>query len=59
MFGGVDIVEVTPGTKIEHDGEKLTVTDTQAVTKGRAIYVTPKTYAALKARSVPKSEGVQ
>lgn len=59
MFSGLDIIEVTPGTEIEHNGEKLTVTDTQAVTKGQTIYVTPKQYEAIKARSVPKSTGAQ
>ena len=51
MFSGLMIHQVEPGTEIEHDGEKLTVTDTQAVHRGRDVYVTPKQYAALKANS--------
>jgi hypothetical protein len=49
MFGGMDIIEVESGTEIEHEGEKLTVTETQAVTKGRKIYMTAAHIAALKA----------
>lgn len=49
MFNGIDIIEVEPGTEIEHEGEKLTVTETNAVRKGAHIYMTPTKVAALKA----------
>lgn len=48
-LGSVQVIEVAPGTEIEHDGQKLTVTDTQAVRKGDRFYVTPKQLAAIKA----------
>lgn len=48
MLNGIDIVEVPAGTEIEHEGEKLIVTDTQAVTKGRIIYMTAFHVSALK-----------
>lgn len=50
MFGGITIHTVDPGTVIEHNGEKLTVTDNEAVRKGSHMYVTPKTYDAMKAQ---------
>ncbi len=49
MFAGIEIIAVESGTEIEHEGEKLTVTETQAVHKGRRIYMTEKQVAALKA----------
>lgn len=49
MFGGFDIVSVEAGTVIKSGEDELTVTDTEAVTKGRKIYMTPKQVAALKA----------
>ena len=45
---GVDIHCVPDGTEIEHQGEKLTVTDENAVNLGRAIYCTEKVVNALK-----------
>lgn len=58
MFSGMTIHEVEPGTEISRKGEKLTVTDIQAVVDGRNIYVTPKVYAALAShtsgRAAPK-----
>ncbi|WP_370285803.1 hypothetical protein [Pseudooceanicola nanhaiensis] len=56
MFSGIDIIAVSPGTEIEHEGEKLTVTETQAVHKGRCIYMTEKQVAALKAHPSVKVE---
>ena len=53
MFGGIDIIEVEPGTEIEHEGEKMTVTDRNAVTLGRKIYVTPSVYIRLRERAIP------
>ena len=47
---GVPIVEVEPGTVIEHNGKTLTVTDTEAVSKDGTIYVTPRHLVAIKAR---------
>lgn len=55
MFGGINIHQVEPGTVIEHEGEKLEVTDGQAVRRGHSVYMTPRTYAALKAH--PKVRG--
>lgn len=49
MFSGIDIVPVAEGTEIECDGEKLTVTASNAVAKGRTFYVTHAHLAALKA----------
>lgn len=48
MFLGMDIFTVESGTEIEHEGEKLVVTDTNAVTLGRKIYVTERVYQKLK-----------
>jgi hypothetical protein len=52
MIGGMAIIEVQPGTEIEHKGEKMTVTDTNAVTLGRKIYVTPSVYIRLRERAI-------
>ena len=48
-FSGMDILTVEAGTEIEckDTGEKLTVTDQNAVTLGRKIYVTKTTADAL------------
>ena len=51
MFGGIDIIEVEPGTEIEHEGEKMTVTDENAVTLGRKIYVTSRICTLLRLHS--------
>tara|TARA_R110000744_G_scaffold351687_2_gene457532 strand:+ start:1255 stop:1437 length:183 start_codon:yes stop_codon:yes gene_type:complete len=51
MFSGMDIVPVDDGTEIECDGEKLIVSDTKAVAKGRIFYVTHAHFAALKGNS--------
>ena len=48
MFSGVYIVPVDDGTEIECDGEKLIVSATKAVAKGRTFYVTHAHYAAIK-----------
>lgn len=51
-WGGFDIHEVEPGTEIEGpDGEKLTVTASEAVTKGRHIYCTSRIVNELRKRS--------
>ena len=50
MFGTLTINIVEAGTEIEHNGEKLTVTDSEAVQKNGTIYITEKTYAAMKQR---------
>jgi hypothetical protein len=49
MFGGMDIITVEAGAVIKDGDEELTVTDTEAVTKGRKIYMTEKNVAALRA----------
>lgn len=56
MFRGVDIIEVEPGTVIEHEGRKLSVTDTNAVYKGRRLYMMPDQVAALKSHPDVKPE---
>ncbi|WP_339820063.1 hypothetical protein [Sulfitobacter dubius] len=56
MFGGVDIMQVEPGTVIEHNGEKIEVTATNAVRKGRRWYMTPDQVAALKSHPDVKSK---
>jgi len=48
MFDGVDIMTVAAGTEIEHNGEKLIVSDENVVFKGRKVYVTERTFNALK-----------
>ena len=48
MFNGVTIIEVEPGTVIEHESAKLTVTDEQYVCKDRCFYLTPKMIAELR-----------
>ncbi|WP_353472351.1 hypothetical protein PVT71_13740 [Salipiger sp. H15] len=56
MFGGIEIIAVEPGTEIEHEGEKLTVTETSAVHLGNRMYMTEKQVAALKAHPSVKTE---
>ena len=56
MLTGMDIIEVEPGTEIEHNDKKMTVTDTNAVTLGRKIYVTPSVYIRLRERAIPTKE---
>lgn len=51
MFGGIEIIAVEPGTEIEHKGEKLTVTETNAVHLGSRMYMTGAQVAALKAQT--------
>ncbi|WP_411975904.1 hypothetical protein [Sulfitobacter faviae] len=53
MFGAITIHTVEPGTVIEYNGEKRTVTDEEVVYKGSHMYVTDKVYAAIKAQSKP------
>jgi hypothetical protein len=50
-FSGLDIICVEAGTVIKDEatGKELTVTDTEMVRKGRAIYVTDRIYETLKA----------
>lgn len=50
-FGGIQIIEVEPGTEITDPatGEKDTVTDDRSVGLRHRIYVTPKNYRALQA----------
>ena len=55
MSGTLTINIVEPGTEIEHKGEKLTVTDSEAVQKNGTIYITEKTYAAMKQRPSGKA----
>jgi hypothetical protein len=54
MFAGMEILAVKPGTEVEHRGEKLTVTETQAVYLGRKIYMTEKQVAALRSLTTPE-----
>ena len=56
MLAGMDIIEVKPGTEIEHNGEKMTVTDSNAVTLGRKVYVTPLIYIRLRERVAPAKD---
>ncbi|WP_292021722.1 hypothetical protein [Maritimibacter sp. UBA3975] len=56
MFGGIEIIEVEPGTVIENNGEKIEVTETNAVRKGWRCYMTPDQVAALKAHPDVKSK---
>ncbi len=63
MFQGMDIIAVEPGTEIECGDEKLVVTEANAVTKGRKIYMTAPHVAALNAhpsvkRAVQKQRDV-
>ncbi|NDV53854.1 hypothetical protein [Salipiger sp. PrR003] len=50
MFGGIEIIAVEPGTEIEHEGKKLTVTETNAVQIGKRMYMTEAHVVALKAQ---------
>jgi hypothetical protein len=45
---GVEIVQVEPGTRVEHEGSVLTVNDETAVVRGHRIYVTPRCNEAMK-----------
>ena len=49
MLRGIEIIAVEPGTEIEHEGEKMTVTETNAVQLGNLMYMTEKQVTALKA----------
>lgn len=51
MFDGVDIMVAAAGTEIEHNGEKLKVSDENAVFKGRKVYMTERTFNSLKKHS--------
>ena len=53
MFGGIDIVQVEAGTEIEHEGETMTVTDTQAVQRNGQMFVTKAVFDRLKQNSKP------
>ena len=47
-FGGLDIIQVEPGTKIKGPGDQeMEVTDTNAVAFGRKMYCTPSICKAL------------
>jgi hypothetical protein len=47
----LQVVAVPDGTIIKHDdGTELTVTQSNAVTKGRTVHMTPENYEALKAK---------
>lgn len=56
MFGyaGMTVIEVKPGTEIEHGDQKATVTDDAVVCVGASMYVTAKMYAGIKAAATPK-----
>ncbi|NDW30995.1 hypothetical protein [Salipiger sp. PrR007] len=54
MFAGIEIIAVKPGTEIEHEGEKLTVTETNAVQLGSRLYMTEVHVTALKAHATVK-----
>lgn len=57
-FGSTTVVPVDPGTEITDPvtGEKATVTDEEAIRLDGTIYVTPKQFEAIKARTVPVEE---
>lgn len=59
MLGGISIIEVEPGTVIEHDGERFEVTDDTAVFKGSKVYLTPKQYTALKNHTTAKQRAAE
>lgn len=54
MFGAVQITEVEPGTVVGKDaaGNDMVVTDDAVVTKGNRMWVTPKVFSAIKAKTV-------
>ncbi len=58
IFGGFTINVVEPGTEITNaaTGKKLTVTDTEMVTMRSAIYMTQRTYDAIKERTAVAPE---
>lgn len=54
-FGGgcwLTVREVEPGTAIECDGETLDVLEGGPVFRHHEIFITPKDYAALKAKAL-------
>lgn len=51
-FNSMQVVQVEPGTVIKQGDDELTVTDENAVVKGRTVYVTPKNFEAIE-RQVP------
>ena len=55
MFGGMTIIAVDPGHQVEYKGEKMTVTEENAVTLFNKIYVTHKHAAALKSHPSVKT----
>ena len=57
-FSGMGLRVVESGTEIDHRGKRLTVTESEAVVKGRTIYMTENHMAALKAHpSVRTNKG--
>lgn len=52
-YAGMQIIQVEPGTEVEHNGEKATVTDSKLVFRGGNVYVTPHVYELLKAKTTP------
>ena len=56
MFGGLDIIAVKAGTVIKHEGEEHEVTEENMVRKNNALYVTPRQYNLLKARTAPNAK---
>lgn len=49
-FNSLQVVQVEPGTVIKHGEDEMTVTDENAVTKGRTLYVTAKNFEAIRAK---------
>lgn len=50
---GLQIIEVEPGTEIGRyaNGEPAIVTDTNCITQGRKVWVTPTVYAEMQRQS--------
>ncbi|AUC52322.1 hypothetical protein CDO87_03565 [Sagittula sp. P11] len=57
VWAGLQIKQVPAGTVIEHDGQKLEVTETQAVQKAGALYMTAAQIGAMGAFCKEKPNG--
>lgn len=56
MFSGMTIIAVDAGYVVKHNGEEMTVTETEAVTLGNKMYVTHKHAAALRSHPSVKAK---
>jgi len=55
MFGALTIEVVEVGTEIEHEGETLTVTETEMVQRNGVVYATQAQYDKIKERANKRS----